>query len=278
MFCVIQKVNVRKAPKGEPRTIEVGETRITDVKTGTSYSVFGWHYSNECFDRPVKPSYRISIHQSYRQGGKVRKKQTAVCTVSYWDIVDGYGYVKDYVCSDRWAAILEVIGVSEDELLEMIYEKYQPIIDRIEAEFQQTEEYAAKIEHRRVLQEHQGRMKAFTEEYGVDEYEYRRCYDAFGTLRNPEYLERIKANYEFRKEYERRSQENQHSYYDNFSSNYRESSYGGISGGNYSADDKTMLKAFYRTLSKTFHPDSNPDRDTSGEMKLLNRLKTEWGV
>lgn len=169
MFCVIQKVNVRKAPKGEPRTIEVDETRITDVKTGTSYSVFGWHYSNECFDRPVKPSYRISIHQSYRQGGKVRKKQMAVCTVSYWDIVGGYGYIKDCVWSGRWAAILEVLDIPEDELLEMIYEKYQPVIDQVEAEFQQTEEYAAKIEHRRVLQEHQGRMKAFTEEYGVDE-------------------------------------------------------------------------------------------------------------
>ena len=39
-----------------------------------------------------------------------------------------------------------------------------------------------------------------------------------------------------------------------------------------------MLKKFYRTLSKAYHPDRNPGKDTSEEMKLLNQLKNEWGV
>ena len=43
-------------------------------------------------------------------------------------------------------------------------------------------------------------------------------------------------------------------------------------------DNKAMLKKFYRTLSKAYHPDSNPDKDTSEEMKLLNQLKSDWGV
>lgn len=47
---------------------------------------------------------------------------------------------------------------------------------------------------------------------------------------------------------------------------------------NYNEADKAMLKKFYRTLSKAFHPDSNPDKDTSEEMKMLNRLKSDWGV
>lgn len=36
------------------------------------------------------------------------------------------------------------------------------------------------------------------------------------------------------------------------------------------------MKQFYRELSKKFHPDANPDTDTSQQMQLLNQLKNEW--
>lgn len=119
------------------------------------------------------------------------------------------------------------------------------------------------------------------EKYGVSLSEYNRCYDVFGKLRNPEYLKKIKADCKARKEYERRSRKESRGYYEKFYGNY-----GGYSGGsycgtatsNYNEADKAMLKKFYRTLSKTFHPDSNPDKDTSEEMKMLNRLKSDWGV
>lgn len=42
--------------------------------------------------------------------------------------------------------------------------------------------------------------------------------------------------------------------------------------------EKETLKQFYRVLSKKFHPDENPDIDTSKQMTILNRLKDEWGV
>ena len=62
--------------------------------------------------------------------------------------------------------------------------------------------------------------------------------------------------------------------------NYRQGicGYCGTAASNYSEADKAMLKKFYRTLLKAFHPDSNPDKDTSEEMKMLNRLKSDWGV
>ncbi len=31
-------------------------------------------------------------------------------------------------------------------------------------------------------------------------------------------------------------------------------------------------------LSRKFHPDLNPDRDTTEAMKLVNRLKDDWGL
>ena len=122
---------------------------------------------------------------------------------------------------------------------------------------------------------------SFIQKYGLSDDEYDRIYDVFGTLHNPERLERMKADHEFRKKYERKSWEQSRSYYESFYSNYggySGSSYCGSSASNYSEDDKTMLKKFYRTLSKAFHPDSNPDKDTSKEMKMLNRLKSDWGV
>ena len=39
-----------------------------------------------------------------------------------------------------------------------------------------------------------------------------------------------------------------------------------------------MLKEFYRKLSKLYHPDLNPDKDTTAQMQVLNKLKEHWGV
>jgi len=39
-----------------------------------------------------------------------------------------------------------------------------------------------------------------------------------------------------------------------------------------------MLRKFYMALSQMFHPDSNPNADTTKEMQFLNRLREDWGV
>lgn len=43
-------------------------------------------------------------------------------------------------------------------------------------------------------------------------------------------------------------------------------------------DETAMLKQFYKVLSKKYHPDLNPGKDTTAEMQLLNRLKQGWGI
>ena len=132
-----------------------------------------------------------------------------------------------------------------------------------------------------MIREWTEKREAFANKYSVDQDEYSRCYDLFGTLRNPEYLEKIKSDHEARKEYEKKSREYRRSYQEHFHSNHNSDgsgSYAGISSGNYTREDKEMLKQFYRILSKKFHPDAKPGTDTSKEMKLLNQLKNEWGV
>ena len=101
----------------------------------------------------------------------------------------------------------------------------------------------------------------------------------FGELRNPEYLEKIKKEYKKRKEYEEKSRSYQENFYSNYSKYFGGgSSYHNSISDNHTDEDKETLKQFYRVLSKKFHPDANPGIDTSKEMQLLNRLKSEWGV
>ena len=278
MFSVIQEVATKTVPAGESKGIEVYESRWT--VNGQEFCSYEYRNSAERFDRPVRKSFRISIHESYRENGKVKKKQTVICTIGYYEVVDWGDWPGDFVVGGLTSKA-DVLGLEESELACLIYTKWQAIVDRIWEEYKQTEEYAARQENRRIINEHNERVAEFTEKYGVTRSEYNRCYDVFGKLRNPEYLKKIKADHKARKEYERRSREESRGYYEKFYGNYggyNSSSYYSTTVSNYNEADKAILKKFYRTLSKAFHPDSNQGVDTTEEMKLLNCLKNDWGV
>lgn len=278
MYCVIQEIEKKTVPVGEPKEIEECKTNCT--MNGESYTSYGYRYSQERYERQIRKAYRISIHKSFREDGRVRKKQTVICTIGYYDLIDCSSWIGDYISGSRWSDKVKEIGLPEEELVSVIYEKFQPIIDLVEAEFHQTEEYRAKEEHGRILTEYQQSVDEFIKKYEATKSDYQCCYDVFGILRSPDCLKKIEENYKQRQEYEQRSQEQSRSYYENFYSNYTGSgtnSYGSA-GGQRNEENKAMLKQFYRTLSKTYHPDSNPGKDTSEEMKVLNQLKMDWGV
>ena len=278
MFAVIQEVETKKPSKGNAKSLEVYESCFT--VNGTEYCYYRYRKSDDCFERPIRKAYRISVRESFRKDGKVRQKQVSICTIGYYDVVDLGDWIGDYVRGSLKTKA-DALGITEKELSDMIYEKWQPVVDWIRKEYAQTEEYAASQEHSRIIKAWTEKREAFAQKYGADQDEYDKCYDVFGTLRNPEYLEKIKSDCKARKEYEKRSQEYRRSYHDNFHSNYNSgesSSYGGIFSNNYTSEDKETLKQFYRVLSKKFHPDANPDMDTSRQMQLLNRLKSDWGV
>lgn len=275
MYCVIQEVQ-RKRPAlyGEPLEIIPYplEMSINGVEQVPKWC---WRWSEERYARPHLEAYKITLHQSYREGGVVRKRQYSVCTMSYYDICESWW--GDFIIGGE-NALAEKIGMDAAELCEIIDTKLEPLRERLEAEFHQSAEYIAKQEHRRVLDANNKARSAFSERYGVDVDEYDRCYDVFGVLRNKDYLEKIKTDHKARKQAER----------DSWSS-YRESwrsTYGAGSSGSYSVPsvstyseaETAILKKFYRSLSKTYHPDLNPSRDTTKEMQLLNKLKEAWGV
>lgn len=275
MYCVIQEVPVKKVSCGEAKEILVRKSTWSMdgiTKTRYYYEMGGGYY-----DRPYKKAYRVSIHKSFRNAGKICKQQVSICTIGYYSIVDYGSWYQEYITSRTLRKKLEQLEISEDELTEMICKKLDPIIEKVKAEFQQSAEGKAIEEHRKIVNEYNGRKEAFAKKYEVNRDEYDYCYDVFGALRNPEYLRQIQQKYKAKKDYEQKSR----SYYDNYQrtyNNYSGSSYGASGASNYTNEDKAMLKKFYRTLSKAFHPDSNHGQDTSAEMQLLNQLKSEWGI
>ena len=269
MFCVVQEVKLKKPNKnGYYKELKVEYMEMSVF--GKDESHYYYSYGGERFERPIKKAYRISIHQSYRENGKVKKKQYVICTVDYYSIAENWFSLYDWGES-KIKHVAEELNCSEDKLYDLINSKLDPLVKAIQEEFHQTEEYQVHEEHERITDLYAANKAIFNEKYG-DEYD--KIYDVFGNLRNPERLEWVKSEYKFRKEYEQKSR----SYYDNFYSNYTSGSYDNFGQNTYNASEKDMLKKFYRTLSKKFHPDSNPDTDTSNEMRLLNKLKNDWGL
>jgi len=272
MFCVIQKIQKKKQdPYGTHKELQVtiNNWSIGNNKPAVHY---GYTYSDERYERPILDAYKISIHHSYREEGKVKKKQWVICTMGYYDFIDSwYGdHYSDHTLKEK----LKEMGIEEDTFHELVHTKLEPLREQIEREFQLTEEYKVKKEHEAILAAHRTAEVAFEKEYGQDEYKY--CYDVFGTLRNPAYLEELKVKKKVQEEYTKRSYEESFKRnYSNYSSN-DSGSYSTTSQSNYTDDEKKMLHEIYRMASKKFHPDVSGD--DGSKMKFLTKLKEQWDL
>lgn len=242
---------------------------------GVPYTSYGYTYSDERFERPVKTVYKVTLHdKSYRNDkGQVRKNQFHITTIKYYDLVD-FGWY-DCIISSKIDDIAEEMGLAPDAVWTEIESKLDALQDKVRAEFAQTEEHKAKEKFDAVLKEYQSKKSEFAEKYEVQETEYDRCYDIFGVLRNSEYFEKIKREFSARKEYEEKSssyRKNYQSNYNDYSGNYRSLS---MNSGLSIEKEKEYYKKFYRTLATKYHPDVTGDGEA---MKFLNKLKEVWGI
>ena len=137
MFVVVQEVNVKKSNKGG-YSKELKSEWLSVVFNGEDIGHY-WHfYSDERFERPVKKAYRISIHHSFRENGKVQKKQFVLCTVNYYDLATDFFSIYDW-CDSKIALAAEGLSVGVDEIYELVERKLEPLIDKIQKEFHETE-------------------------------------------------------------------------------------------------------------------------------------------
>lgn len=265
MYCVIQEIELKKYNEyGAYKELEV--YKIEWSRNGQEHIKYGYRYTGDRFFRPIRKAYKISIHKSYRENGKVKKKQYSICTMSYYDIIDSSLY--DY--ADRKINMLsDELNVDPESIYNLIYKKYEPLEERIRKEFEETEEYKTSSKHESIIKAYIRTKGEFEKKYGNNTYDY--YYDVFGVLREPEKLEAFKKQYETKKEYER-------SYYESYKSNYSNnySSYSSNIGSTYTDKEKEYLKKIYKAAASKMHPDITKD---NGEgMKFLNKLKEEWGI
>lgn len=274
MHCYIQELQMKSSNSiGEGKELCVTTTNWT--MNGVPYTSYGYTYSEERFERPIKTAYKVTLHgKSYRnEKGQVTKKQYHVTTIKYYDLVD-FSWC-DCVVESKVDNIAEQMNIDPDLIWEEITKKLDALQDKVNAEFEQTEEFKAKEKHDAILRDYRINKHKFAEEYGVQENEYDHCYDIFSKLRNKEYLEKIKRDYKARKAYEERSSSYQRDYqsnYNNYSGSYSTSSF---NSGLSSEKEKEYYKKFYRTLATKYHPDIIGDNEP---MQFLNKLKGQWGI
>ncbi len=269
MFVVIQEIRLKKPNKnGAYKKYKVSDTAITMNGGTTHHYGYDPDYDSGRFERPHREAYRISLHFSYRKDGKPQKRQYSLCTASWYDFVDGYFSLYDYADS-RIERVSESEGVDTDQIYNIVEEKISPLEKEIQRQFHQTEEYKTERARKKLLEEYRKRKTEFAKQYSVSEDVYDCIFDIHGVLRDADYLARIQQR-------EQERQNTWRSYSEKGQRNYNSSSL--TSTGGYTEGEKASLKKFYRILSKRFHPDLNPERDTTAEMQLLNRLKVDWGL
>jgi len=103
-----------------------------------------WEKDGESVKRPLKPSYKFSLNESYRENGKVKKYQIHIGTYSFYQIVtenyltlDKEELSKKYF--EKTGKILDV-----DFAEELITEKMESLYDEIFPEYEEMEEFAWK--------------------------------------------------------------------------------------------------------------------------------------
>ena len=262
MFCVIQEIKCKKSNKyGYPKEVIVKSTE-SEVR-GKVQKNYDLVYSDERFERPVKKSYKISVQESYRENGKVKKRQSVICTVKYYDLALGDFNLYEWA-EEAIIKVAEKFNVSEEKIWELVEEKVNRLEDEVQVEFHSTEEYLVHEKHEEMISNYYNAKNSFNEMWGTpeDRNPYDRCFDINGEMKDFEEYERV-VN-EAMNGFEQRQKQKR--------------SYQNQKNGNYAESEKKMLKSFYVMLSHKFHPDNNPDKDTTKEMQLLNKLKADWGV
>lgn len=265
MFVNVVEFELKRKSKGSKKEIEV----YSCVAFGRES--FHYRYAGEEFDRPIKKGYKIMLHHSYRQDGKIKKLSLCVARIKYSDVLDNY-------YPDLWNLEKNLIEKgfpyeSLEEVEAMIYKKIDEIWNKIEEEVKITEEYQWIQKRDKIIKEHKQRESEFNKKYDGDYYNY--FYDVFGVLRKPEDLEKFKRDVEDKKrqqeEYARKSWEQAQNNYKNHGFNYQSL---GVSGGSFNSDETEMVRSIisagFKQMSKKLHPDLGGDED---QMKLLNVVK-----
>lgn len=157
----------------------------------------------------------------------------------------------------------------------MVESKVKSLQARSRREYRRTDEYKAERVRLKQQETYQKVRRAFAKAYDVTPDEYDHIYDVFRELRDETYLKNLERKKQQEEVTRPAYEQEQRRYYEQARSNYSYSGFGGYAASAshaYTQTEQIMLKDFYRALSRKYHPDLNPDPDTTAHIQLLNKL------
>ena len=83
--------------------------------------------------------------------------------MEYYDIATNCYWIGDYVTSSKLEKLLNEMEISEEELWELIDKKLDPLIERIQREYQETEEYITDKKHSDIIEKYNKDKAEFEE-------------------------------------------------------------------------------------------------------------------
>ena len=147
MYCVIQEVELKKSVlNGEYKELEAYLNEW--IMNGQQVKFYSYRFTGGRFERTIKKAYKISVHKSYREKGRVKKKQWSICTMDYYCIATNGAGIHDFCDIESKA---KAIGITEEELCDIIYKKLDQLEYKIKSEYQETEEYKTHKKHEEII-------------------------------------------------------------------------------------------------------------------------------
>lgn len=227
-----------------------------------------WDQEDE-IPREPREKWNIVLNKSVRSAGKIIKKQWHITTVKYWDIVGGYFSEHIWCGIERAFPETKTDGELCQSYVRLIYDKFQVVIDRVQEEYEKTEEYRVKTQNEKLKKakadEIKQEKKYRDEKYSLDSLFGPGYYDAHYN-RDGSY--NSKGAREWEKTHKDQEYRNDHSSYSSsFNFDFMKSS-------SFSGPEKAMAEELittgYKQLAKKYHPDVG---GTNAQFQKLGDIK-----
>lgn len=202
---------------------------------------------------PKYTAWKLMLNHSYREDGRVKKKQVYLQTLQYWKMVDSYiDYIKAFQkepLDTGWSIDnLKIWTIISDnfpekditQMIDIVCSKLKQIEDAVVQEFKASEEYKW-ININNMM---------------------RRKID-FGKMKNDMEEKEAYARKKF-KQYEQESQQQKNQHQSKFNLNPQNSKF------TLSEDEVRLISKYYKAMAVKIHPDKGGSDE---DMKILNNLR-----
>lgn len=249
--------------EGHYRKIEPTATRRKENGTETiryGYAETGGHF--------LRPDVCFVLIVRSLSDGLGRVKDMTLGRIDWFSLSDADEVYSQMLSKGRVAAIRETFHPTDKELGDFILRvngAVERCLQTFRTAYRNSEEYRAVRENRERIHRWNKAKERFDRVYGAGWFE--QIYNFDLELVNVELLEKLRRNH-----HDGQSEENA----GQADTGPHSSAYAAGKAPQFSTQDISYLKKFYRILARQYHPDVS--HDDGRAMQLLNRLKEFFGL